>query len=126
VIGAGLGAGPTEYLALRLHSFPASTTARGKWGGDVTKVTATRLRATAYQDLAAGCMDECGLVRLATRTVAGATAAALVIAEVLRLQNGGPLYEVIDMTLRDPASRAAVTAAHRTSNTSNWNPGFTA
>ncbi len=32
IVEAGLGAGPTEYLALRLHTFPATTTARKKWG----------------------------------------------------------------------------------------------
>lgn len=126
VIEAGLGAGPSEYLALRLHSFPASTTARSKWGGAAKTVTPERPRAIAYDDLAAAGMDECGLVRLATRTVGapfvGATAATLVVAEVLRLLNGGPMYEAIDMTLRDPASRAAVPARHR-SNT--WNPGYT-
>ncbi len=127
VIEAGLGGGPTEYLALRLHSFPASTTARKKWGGAAEKVvTTTGPRATAYDGLAAGGMDECGLVRLATRTVGapfvGATAATLVVAEVLRLLNGGTAYEIIDMTLRDPASRVVVPASHRLRD---WNPGYT-
>ena len=125
VIEAGLGAGPAEYLALRLHSFPASTTARAKWGGAVPAAPAAP-RGGAYDGLAAGGMDACGLVRLATRTVGapfvGAAAAALVVAEVLRLLNGGPMYEVIDMTLRDPASRAAVPTRHRSNN---WNPGYT-
>lgn len=126
VIEAGLGAGPTEYLALRLHSFPASTTARVKWGGPAKAVTADGPRAIAYDDLAAAGMDECGLVRLATRTVGapfvGATAAALVVSEVLRLLNGGPMYEVIDLTLRDPQSRTVATARHRSNG---WNPGYT-
>lgn len=126
VVEAGLGAGPTEYLALRLHSFPASTTARSKWGGPSRSAGDPAPRTLAYKDLAASGMDECGLVRIATRTVGapfvGATAATLVIAEVLRLLNGGPMFEVIDMTLRDPASRAAVLAEHRSNN---WNPGYT-
>lgn len=126
VIEAGLGAGPAEYLALRLHSFPASTTARAKWGGNVRAAGDPAPRGGAYDGLAADGMDACGLVRLATRTVGapfvGATAATLVVAEVLRLLNGGPLYEVIDMTLRDPASRAAVPARHRSNS---WNPGYT-
>jgi hypothetical protein len=38
VVEAGLGAGPTEYLAMRVHTFPASVTSRAKWGGvDVEK-----------------------------------------------------------------------------------------
>lgn len=127
VIDAGLGAGPSEYLALRQTSFPASTTARGKWGGSTNEVTNSGRRASAYESLAGEGLDECGLVRLATRTVGapfvGATAATLVVAEILRLLNGGPMYEVIDMTLRDPGSRSTAQATWR------WrtlNPGYTA
>ena len=127
VIEAGLGAGTAEYLALRLHTFPASITARVKWGGNVRTAAGAEPRGSAYERLAAGGMDECGLVRLATRTVGapfvGATAAALVVAEVLRLLNGGPMFEIIDMTLRDLASRSAVPATHRSIA---WNPGYTA
>ena len=32
ILESGLGSGPVEYLALRIHTFPASTTARRKWG----------------------------------------------------------------------------------------------
>lgn len=51
----------------------------------------------------------------------GATAAALVIAEVLRRLNGGPALEVLDMTLRDPRGRAAVEASVVARR---FNPGF--
>ncbi len=126
VIEAGLGAGPTEYLAMRVHSFPASITARAKWGGPIRDSANPSLRTDAYAGLAADGTDACGLVRLATRTVGapfvGATAATLVIAEVLRLLNGGEMLEVVDMTLRDPMSRAAVPAHHRSNN---LNPGYT-
>ena len=126
VVEAGLGAGPTEYLALRLHTFPASTTAREKWGGARTDPATPVPETSAYADLAASGMDACGLVRLATRTVGvpfvGATAAALVVSEVLRRLNGGPPTEVIDMTLRDVGSRATVLAT-RTPN--RFNPGYT-
>ncbi len=125
VVEAGLGAGPTEYLALRLHTFPATTTARQKWGnvsGDRGSVTT----AAAYQDLLAHGMDDCGLVRLASRSVGapfvGTVAASLVIAEVLRFLNGGASTEVIDMTLRDPNSRLVVPAARELKG---FNPGFT-
>ncbi|RUL81897.1 thiamine biosynthesis protein ThiF [Tautonia sociabilis] len=126
IIEAGLGAGPTEYLALRLHSFPASTTARAKWGDATASASVPHPRARAYDNLAASGMDECGLVRLASRTVGapfvGAAAATLVIAEVLRRLNGGPSIEVIDMTLRDPAARSIVLASHAASR---FNPGYT-
>lgn len=126
VVEAGLGAGPTEYLALRLHTFPASTTARDKWGGARANPAKPVPETTAYADLAASGMDACGLVRLATRTVGvpfvGATAAALVVSEVLRRLNGGPATEVIDMTLRDVGTRAAVLA---TRAPNRFNPGYT-
>jgi hypothetical protein len=126
IVESGLGAGPSEYLALRVHAFPASTTARLKWGEAVGGGPELCLQANAYADLAAEGMDECGLVRLASRTVGapfvGATAAALVISEVLRRLNSGPAIEVLDMTLRDPASRATVSASRAPDR---FNPGFT-
>jgi hypothetical protein len=126
VVEAGLGAGPREYLSLRLHVFPASTTARAKWGGPSGQATNLPLHTSAYDELAKEGMDSCGLVRLATRTVGapfvGATAAAMVISEVLRRLNGGPAVEVIDMTLRDLRSRATVMAS---CPTRSFNPGFT-
>jgi hypothetical protein len=126
VIEAGLGAGPTEYLALRLHSFPASTTARAKWGGNLQTAANAVPRASAYDRLAESGMDACGLVRLASRTVGapfvGAIAATLVLSEVLRLLNDGVQVEVVDMTLHDPASRSVVPNHY---NPRNINPGFT-
>jgi hypothetical protein len=125
VVEAGLGSGSTEYLALRLHTFPATTTARQKWG-DLNGHGQPNTRAAAYQDLAAQGMDDCGLVRLATRSVGapfvGTVAASLVVSEVLRFLNGGTRTEVIDMTLRDPQSRSVVPA---TRELKAFNPGFT-
>jgi hypothetical protein len=68
VVEAGLGAGPAEYLAMRVHTFPASVTSRQKWGGvDAEKELGS---GKAYDDLTAqGRVDACGLVQLATRTV---------------------------------------------------------
>lgn len=128
IIEAGLGAGPSEYLALRANSFPASVSARAKWGGPAgSKNDTTPARnSRAYDNLAKSGMDDCGLIRLASRTVGapfvGATAAAIVISEVLRRLNGGRIFEVIDMTLRDPSSRATVVGS---SSLRYFNPGFT-
>ena len=126
IIDAGLGAGPSEYLALRLHSFPASTTARAKWGGSPANTSDPLPRASAYDNLARDGLDACGLVRLASRTVGapfvGATAAALVISEVLRRLNCGPKLEILDMTLRDPTIRSIVAD---TRSSDRFNPGFT-
>ncbi|HWL29427.1 MAG TPA: hypothetical protein VNQ97_11010 [Burkholderiaceae bacterium] len=124
IVEAGLGTGPTEFLAIRLHTFPASTTARSKWGdsaGRGSEVPAT----AAYQDLSKRGVDQCGLVQIATRSVGapfvGAAAAALVIAEVLRHLNGGTTNEVIDLTLRDPQSRLIVPSKL---SMKGFNPGF--
>jgi len=71
-------------------------------------------------------IDDCGIVRLATRSVGapfvGTAAAALVIGEVLRFLNGGETTEVIDMTLRDPESRSVVYSSYQLKG---FNPGFT-
>ena len=124
IVEAGLGAGSTEFLAIRLHTFPASTTARNKWGstgGRNSEVPPT----APYRDLSDRGIDQCGLVQLATRSVGapfvGAIAAVLVIAEVLRHLNGGPTNEVIDLTLRDLLSRQIVPT---TCSLRGFNPGF--
>jgi hypothetical protein len=124
VIEAGLGAGTSEYLAMRMHAFPASVTARAKWGGRERE--AAEPRPGAYADLARRGIDRCGLVRLASRTVGapfvGAAAAALVVSEVLRRLNGGCGLEVVDMTLRDPRLRSVVAGI---ATPTRFNPGFT-
>lgn len=126
IVESGLGSGPTEYLALRLHTFPATSSARRKWGDEQTSNSRQQLELPAYQQLNDQGMDECGLVRLATRTVGapfvGTVAASLVIAEVLRYLNGGPTLEVLDMTLRDPESRAVIESQVKKNR---FNPGFT-
>lgn len=126
VIEAGLGAGPVEYLAMRMHAFPSSRTARELWAHEGAPAATATVDAPAYQQLGEDGADECGLVTIASRTVGapfvGTVAAGLVISEIIRRLNGGPSYEVIDLTLRDPSSRAAV----RTSAVpESFNPGFT-
>ena len=58
----------------------------------------------AYQDLYEKGFDRCGLTELAGRSVGvpfvGAAASSLVIAETLRMVNGGDSIEVIDGDLR--------------------------
>lgn len=126
VVEAGLGNGPVEYLAIRLHTFPASTTARSKWGSSSSNSTSTVRDKPAYEQLSVGGMEECGLVQLASRSVGvpfvGAVTATLVIAEVLRQLNGGSSIEIIDMSLRDVALRDVVPSSN---NLANFNPGYT-
>jgi hypothetical protein len=126
IVEAGLGPGPKEYLAMRIHTFPASTTARQKWGSANGFAAVDVKSNPAYQRLSKNGMDDCGLVQIASRTVGapfvGTVAATLVISEVLRLLNGGPTTEVIDMTLRHMESREVVTS---TRGVKDFNPGFT-
>ena len=126
VIETGLGGGTTEYLAFQLHTFPASRTARERWGAGGGGAPAPGLLdQPAYRALAAGGLDACGLTQLAGRTVGapfvGAVVAALTIAEVLRLVVGGPRYAVIDGTLRNVAQRQAIAGG----DDAPFNPGST-
>jgi hypothetical protein len=72
-------------------------------------------------------MDQCGVTLLAGKAVGapfvGATAACLVVAEVLRLLHGAPLSQVIDLDLMAMEHRAVV--PHRR-DFSRINPGFIA
>lgn len=126
VVEAGLGAGPVEYLAMRMHAFPSSRAARELWADEGAPAAAATLDAPAYQQLGEDGVDECGLVTIASRTVGapfvGTVAAGLVLSEVIRRLNGGPSYEVIDLTLRDPASRSVISP---NSLPEALNPGFT-
>lgn len=124
VVEAGLGAGPQEYLAMRLHTFPATVSARRRWGGDPGAAAAPPPHVAAYADLEARGLARCGLIELASRTVGapfvGVVAATLVIGEVVRRLAGGPALEVIDLTLRDLTSRQMVPGAP----SARFNPGF--
>lgn len=105
IIEAGLGRGTEEYLAFQVHTFPASRSARDRWGGVTERGTAqSMLRLPAYQSLATAGIDRCGLTMLAGRSVGasfvGAVSATVVIAELLRMIMGEHRYEVIDGTLR--------------------------
>jgi len=124
VVEAGLGAGPQEYLAMRLHTFPATVSARRRWGGDPGAAAAPPPQGAAYADLGRRGLARCGLVELASRTVGapfvGVVAATLVIAEVMRRLAGGPGLEILDLTLRDLGARQAVSGPQL----ARFNPGF--
>jgi hypothetical protein len=127
VVEAGLGAGPTEYLAFQTHTFPARKSARERWRGAARRESpAALLELPAYGALRAEGLDECGLVQLAERTVGapfvGAVASALVVAELVRMAAGAHRYELVDGTLRSPEDLTAVAAE----GTSPYNPGTAA
>lgn len=124
VIEAGLGNGVSDFLALRLHSFPAQSRARDIWGNAKTTET-TLLDQPAYRALAEKGVERCGLVQLAGRTVGapfvGALAGSLVVAELVRMANGGPSTSMLDMHLRSPDQVHAVLQPE----SFGFNPGST-
>ena len=129
VIEAGLGKGPTEYLAFQMHTFPGPQRARDVWGGARAAVApraAALTRLPAYAALADAGLDDCGLTLLAGRSVGaavvGTAVSALVIAEVLRGLVGGPAYGLVDGSLRALAHRAAAPAGGAESGYAN--PGY--
>jgi hypothetical protein len=124
VVEAGLGRGHRDFRALRLHTLPASRTASDIWirRDDNEKVED---RPAYERMLKSGELDKCGVTLLAGKAVGapfvGAVAASLVIAEVLRLLHGGPLYELIDLDLKFPEYRTAVRTGK---DFSALNPGY--
>ena len=111
VIEAGLGVGTKDFLGFRTHLFPGSRRAHDIWqAGENSKET--RIDLPAYESLAAGGADRCGLTQLASRTVGapfvGAIAAAAVVGELLRLVNGAHSYELLDGHLSNLDHRTVV------------------
>ncbi|MCY4497240.1 MAG: hypothetical protein OXC14_08140 [Rhodospirillaceae bacterium] len=110
VIEAGLGRGPKDFLGLDLHTFPASKPARQVWRE--TAVADADIAQPAYRALLEQTGDRCGTVRLAGRSIGapfvGAVAAALVIAELIRLVMGDRRYEIVSCHLRDLGARLVV------------------
>ena len=110
VIEAGLGRGPQDFLGFDVHTFPASKLAREVWQGGAS--SEINIDHPAYAALLSASKDRCGTLRLAGRSIGapfvGATAAALVIGELLRLGVGGPRHELISCHLRDLEGRIVV------------------
>jgi hypothetical protein len=110
IIEAGLGRGPQDYLGIDVHTFPASKPAREIW--QETEAANVEIGQPAYQLLLERTGDRCGTVRLAGRSIgapfAGAVAAALVVAEFLRLSLGAEKYELVSCHLRDLATRSVI------------------
>jgi hypothetical protein len=126
VLEAGLGRGHRDFRTMRIHSFPGSRSSEEIW----TRTDAVREDATqqaAYEDLLKkGALDQCGITLLAGKAVGapfvGATAAALVLSELLRILHGGSLNQLVDVDLLSIEHRTVVPS--RTSFHER-NPGFT-
>jgi hypothetical protein len=103
VIEAGLGRGPQDFLGIDLHTFPASRPAREVW--PQTGSSDADITLPAYRAMLERSGDRCGTVRLAGRSIGapfvGSVAAALAVAELMRLCTGGKSYELVSCHLRD-------------------------
>jgi len=102
-IDVGLGAGYQDFRGIRVRTFPGSSRAAHLWaGGSQAPVS----MAPAYQALLASGADACGVTTLASRAVGapfvGCVAAALGVAALLQASEGGTLFSVIDLNLRNP------------------------
>ena len=123
VVEAGLGSGVKDFRAIRIHTFPGTRDPRELWKPGDEKVI--RTEKPAYRDLEARGVDQCGVTLLAGKAVGapfvGMTAAALCLAEVLRLLHGGRVFAVHDVDLKTPSSRVAIGQA---AQPAAFNPGF--
>jgi hypothetical protein len=111
VIEAGLGRGLGDFLGIDLHTFPADQSAAAVWREPGSAGEADPAQ-PAYAALLEQTGDRCGTVRLAGRSIGapfvGSVAAALVVAELVRMAVGGSHYEMISCHLRDLGGRSVI------------------
>ena len=102
IVEAGLGAGPGGFRNIFLHVFPGSRTSAEIWSSSVGTSPEVH-EMPAYRAMRRSGVDQCGVARLAARTVAvpfvGLTAACLVISELLRRLHGGEALELASLSL---------------------------
>jgi hypothetical protein len=111
VVDAGLGAGPSDYLDLVIHTFPAEETPQQAFVGraSVTKALPAAYESEIARQTRAGTEESaarCGMLDIAGVSIGaafvGALTSTLVIADILRLLHGGPEVAVLALDLRDP------------------------
>jgi hypothetical protein len=126
IVDAGLGRGPRGYLEMLVQSFPSGIDTADKFPDPSTPPTPEELRSIpAFNEMVIRLINdgtaegdaECGMVDIAGTTAAasfvGAVAAALVLAEPLRLLHGGESYEAISFSLRSPERLEAARATQQ-------------
>lgn len=124
IVEAGLGRGHRDFRTMRLHTLPGRRSAAEIWNS-AGKADNVEDRPAYTKLLDEGVLDRCGMTLLAGKAVGapfvGAAAAALALAEVLRLLHGGRLHQLIDLDLLSPDQRLA---ALHSRDFSRLNPGF--
>ena len=131
VVDAGLGAGPTGYLDMIIHTFPSQLTPEEEFASGRRH---ERILTAPYEDEITRRINQgvepsdarCGVLQLAGATAAaafvGATAGALGIADLLRYLHGGPNYAVVGVDLRSPGDAGVAQSAI---GCGPVNPGYT-
>ena len=104
-IEAGLGDNHETFMQFGVHTFPGIIDPTSLGGDNRQKSIDVNTLPPAYQTLGDKGLDYCGLVELAGVAVGapfvGAVTACFVVSEVVRLLNGGPLFDIIQGDLRD-------------------------
>ena len=131
VVDAGLGAGPTEYLDILLHTFPSELTPaeafplRSADDPELSPAYEAEINRRISEGMEAG-TARCGVIELAGATPAaafvGATAGALSVADLLRSLHGHHHYETLNVDLRSPTD---IVAPPSSKALQPFNPGFT-
>lgn len=124
VVSAGLGSGHQDFRTVRLHTLPGERQADEIWR-DVESVQSPQ-EAVPYESMvASGVLDRCGAAILAGTAVGapfvGAVAAALGLAEVLRLLHGGVVNRLIDLDLTSLEHKVVI---QQKRDFLHVNPGF--
>ncbi len=131
VVDAGLGAGPTEYLDILLHTFPSELTPadafpfRSEDDPELSPAYEAEINKRISEGMEAG-TARCGVTELAGATPAaafvGAIAGALSVADLLRSLHGDHHYETLNVDLRSPSDVVGPLSVRALQP---FNPGFT-
>ena len=124
VVEAGLGRGAKDFRTLRLHTLPSTRASADIWREGQAELPP--VERPAYTELQLkGLLDKCGITLLAGKAVGapfvGATAATLVVAELLRHLHEGGLHQLMDIDLLALEHRTVV---RQQRDFSGFNPGF--
>lgn len=116
VVETGLGGLPSNFDAIGLHTLPNRRRAEELWpvgnaAGEIALAELHVKRARENPGYARLAKDECGRIELAGKSIAvpfvGMTAAALALAEALRLLHGGPRFQSLKARLGSLGERPA-------------------
>jgi hypothetical protein len=125
IVEAGLGRGHRDFRTMRLHVLPGRRPAADMWK-EARQGEKVEDRPAYAKLLADGVLDRCGMTLLAGKAVGapfvGSVAAALALAEVLRLLHGGAIHKLIDIDLLSLDQRLV---SRHSDSFANLNPGFT-